>query len=198
MIDRDTRPTDPEYMEDQSKYRNVVTNKRITMKHTLSITAVALSLIFSACGGGDSDSSAAQASNQEQTPVESTSDAASVELHLESNDQMQFDKSEFRVKAGQEVTLTLVHTGSMDKAAMGHNFVLLAQGTDIAEFAVQAMSAAENGYIPDSDAIIANTELIGGGETTSVTFTAPAAGTYDFICSFPGHYGVMQGKFIVE
>ncbi|MEM6771051.1 MAG: plastocyanin/azurin family copper-binding protein, partial [Bacteroidota bacterium] len=27
---------------------------------------------------------------------------------------------------------------------------------------------------------------------------APAAGEYDFICTFPGHYGVMKGKFIVE
>ncbi|MCA9748564.1 MAG: azurin, partial [Romboutsia sp.] len=23
-------------------------------------------------------------------------------------------------------------------------------------------------------------------------------GTYDFMCSFPGHYSVMKGKFIVE
>ena len=40
--------------------------------------------------------------------------------------------------------------------------------------------------------------MIGGGQTTSITFTAPAAGTYDFICSFPGHSGLMKGKFIVE
>ncbi|MCB0632702.1 MAG: azurin, partial [Lewinella sp.] len=26
----------------------------------------------------------------------------------------------------------------------------------------------------------------------------PAPGTYDYICSFPGHYALMQGKFIVE
>ncbi|HBX64839.1 MAG TPA: azurin, partial [Balneolaceae bacterium] len=26
----------------------------------------------------------------------------------------------------------------------------------------------------------------------------PEAGTYDFICSFPGHYALMKGKFIVE
>ena len=41
-------------------------------------------------------------------------------------------------------------------------------------------------------------KLIGGGEETTVTFDAPAKGTYDFICSFPGHYALMKGKFIVE
>jgi azurin len=40
--------------------------------------------------------------------------------------------------------------------------------------------------------------MLGGGETTTIAFTAPAAGTYDYICSFPGHYGMMKGKLIVE
>ncbi|MBT8261281.1 MAG: azurin, partial [Bacteroidia bacterium] len=38
----------------------------------------------------------------------------------------------------------------------------------------------------------------GGGQSTSVTFMAPEVGTYDFICSFPGHSALMKGKFIVE
>ncbi|MEM9648872.1 MAG: azurin [Bacteroidota bacterium] len=119
-------------------------------------------------------------------------------IALSSNDLMQFDKSELRVKEGKKVTLTLRHTGEMDKMVMGHNFVLLAQGTDIGAFAAEAASARDTEYIPESDAIIAYTKLIGGGEVTTITFDAPAVGTYDFICSFPGHYGVMQGKFIVE
>ena len=46
--------------------------------------------------------------------------------------------------------------------------------------------------------VIAYTDLVGGGQTTSVEFNAPDAGTYDFLCSFPGHYAIMKGKFIVE
>ena len=52
-------------------------------------------------------------------------------------------------------------------------------------------------YLPDNGYIVA-TDLIGGGEQTTITFTAPSSGEYDFICSFPGHYGLMQGRLIVQ
>jgi azurin len=40
--------------------------------------------------------------------------------------------------------------------------------------------------------------MIGGGESTVIEFVAPEAGTYTYICSFPGHYAMMKGKLIVE
>lgn len=116
---------------------------------------------------------------------------------LTSNDQMKFDKTEIRAKAGEKIKLTLKHTGKFPKNAMGHNFVLLAKGTDVAKFATAAMDAKANDYIPAKGAL-AHTKMIGGGESTTIEFTVPAKGTYDFICSFPGHYAVMKGKFIVE
>lgn len=128
----------------------------------------------------------------------SLANASDVEIALAATDAMQFDKTELKVAAGQTVTLTLTHTGTLPKAAMGHNFVLLKSGTEVATFAITAMGAAATEYIPESDAIIAYTSLVGGGESTTVTFEAPAAGTYDYICSFPGHYALMKGKFIVE
>ena len=123
-----------------------------------------------------------------------------LELTLNANDQMQYDKKEFRVKAGQKVKLTLNHTGKMDKVAMGHNFVLLQSGIDPAFFAQAAVKATDNEYIPKSEEknIIAHTKLIGGGESTSIEFEAPEAGVYPFMCTFPAHWGVMQGKFITE
>ncbi|HET8864534.1 MAG TPA: azurin [Gracilimonas sp.] len=122
-----------------------------------------------------------------------------VEITVESNDRMQFDTSEIKVEAGQTVVLTLKHVGKLPKAAMGHNWVLLTQGTDIQEFGSAASKFANNEYIPEgTDNVIVHTKLIGGGQETTIEFTAPEAGTYDFICSFPGHYGMMKGKFIVE
>ncbi|MEM6879410.1 MAG: plastocyanin/azurin family copper-binding protein, partial [Bacteroidota bacterium] len=109
-----------------------------------------------------------------------------------------YDKSLLRVKEGQQVTLVLTHTGEMSKSLMGHNFVLLKKGTDIDRFAAEAQLAVSTDYIPESDAIIAHTEMIGGGETTRVVFDAPAKGSYDYICTFPAHYGLMRGKFLVE
>ena len=48
------------------------------------------------------------------------------------------------------------------------------------------------------DAIIVHTEMIGGGEETTIEFDAPEAGEYDFLCSFPAHYAIMRGKFVVQ
>ena len=122
-----------------------------------------------------------------------------VEVTIEGNDRMQFNLNEIKVEAGQTVVLTLKHVGKLPKAAMGHNWVLLTQGTNIQEFGAAASKAADNGYIPEgTDNVIAHTEMIGGGQETTIEFTAPEAGTYDFICSFPGHYALMKGKFIVE
>lgn len=122
-----------------------------------------------------------------------------VEVTIEGDDRMQFDKKEIRVQAGQTVKLTLVHTGNLEKNVMGHNWVLLKKGVDVAEFANKALTAAENDYVPPgSDAVITHTPLIGGGESVTIEFIAPERGTYDYICSFPGHYAAMRGKFIVE
>ncbi len=122
-----------------------------------------------------------------------------VQLSIEGNDQMKFNKNELKVKAGQTVKLTLKHTGQLSKDVMGHNFVLLKKGTDLSQFAEKATQAKSSDYVPEgTDQVIAHTKIIGGGEETTITFEAPEAGTYDFICSFPGHWVQMQGKFIVE
>ncbi|HEV7382873.1 MAG TPA: azurin [Dyadobacter sp.] len=119
---------------------------------------------------------------------------------IKGSDAMQFDLKEIKVKAGQKVKLTLTHSGKLAKAAMGHNFVLLKAGTDVASFGSKAAAARETEYIPKSEAasIIAHTKLVGGGESDTITFTAPKKGTYTYICSFPGHYALMKGTFIVE
>ncbi|MCL6217011.1 azurin [Zunongwangia pacifica] len=134
------------------------------------------------------------------TKAKASDEEKVVEVFISANDQMQFSKNEIKVEAGNVVRLTLKHTGEMNEKVMGHNFVLLTQGTDISAFGQKAMTAgAEKNYIPeDGKQVIAHTEIIGGGESTTIEFKAPKAGRYDFICSFPGHYAVMQGKFIVE
>lgn len=169
---------------------------------------LALSLV--ACGGDEkkeekkeSKVSIGSQTEQRETQSEESSDAEEgvVKLTLEGSDQMKFNKKKLKVKAGSEVELTLKHTGQMSKQAMGHNFVLLNQGVDMMAFGEKAAGAADNGYIPEDagDDVIAHTEMIGGGESSTVTFTAPEEkGEYDFICSFPGHVALMKGKFIVE
>jgi azurin len=187
------------------------------LKLTLSILGISL---FIACGGSDSNKESSseekqltskelmqqQAKAKENAPKDSKTTSTEniesnvVELTIEGNDQMQFNLDEMKVKAGSTVKLTLKHVGEMTKQQMGHNWVLLKQGTDIMEFGQKAAGAADNDYIPqgETDKVIANTKTLGGGEETTITFEAPKKGTYDFICSFPGHVALMKGKFIVE
>ena len=118
---------------------------------------------------------------------------------LTGDDFMRFNKKEIKVKAGQRVRLTLRHIGKMDINTMGHNVTILKKNVNVAVFAAKAATARENGYIPkDSPDIIVYTKLIGGGETTVIEFEAPEVGIYDFLCTFPAHYAIMRGKFIVE
>jgi len=166
------------------------------------LSALAFTVILASCGNEKPVKQEEVKITKEEVKIETPEKEEVSEekttLELSSNDQMKYDKSEMTVKAGQEVTLTLTHTGTMAKTVMGHNFVLLKQGVEIKDFAMKAMKAKDNDYIPEGDDVIAHTGVIGGGETTSVTFTAPEKGTYDYICSFPGHFGMMFGKLIVE
>lgn len=159
----------------------------------MNIRFLALSTFCIMSFGGWSFTSTAERVN----PVTSKEEVAVRTIVINSNDQMRFDLSEIRVKAGETVRLTLNHKGKLPENVMGHNFVLLSRGTDISSFSAQAMNAKANDYIP-STGVIVHTDLIGGGESSTIEFQVPQRGTYDFICSFPGHYSMMKGKFIVE
>jgi azurin len=96
-------------------------------------------------------------------------------ITISGGDDMKFDKTELKAKAGETVKLILKHVGKAPIEAMGHNVVILAQGTDFNAFANAAIDAKDNGYIPKGmeNAVIAKTDMIGGGQTTEITFTAP-------------------------
>jgi azurin len=132
---------------------------------------------------------------EETTTVQSSSMSNNVTLN--SNDQMKFDKKIIRVNSNQKVTLTLNHNGRFPASSMGHNFVLIKKDVNVNEYALRAAGARNSEYIPEGDNEIAYTKMLGGGESDTITFDAPEPGTYVFICSFPGHYQLMMGEFIV-
>lgn len=124
-------------------------------------------------------------------------------LAIEGNDLMKYNVTEFKVAADCiEVELTLKHTGKLPVQTMGHNWVL----TKTADFMPVANAGVVAGlakdYVPAGDKrVIAYTKVIGGGQSTSVKFPMSKltkGGDYTFFCSFPGHYGLMKGKFIVR
>ena len=129
--------------------------------------------------------------------------AETCELEITGNDQIQYDKAELKVSSScEKVKVTLTHVGSLPVDAMGHNWVL-SKTADAEALSQEGMAAGlDNNYLPEGDSrVIATTDMIGGGETTSVTFDLAdldKAGDYTFFCSFPGHYYSMNGKFIIE
>ncbi|MEM8528042.1 MAG: azurin [Bacteroidota bacterium] len=161
-----------------------------------SIIILFIGCLIASCNSEPKQSNNKLAPPKEQKKAPKKGEEVTIELGA--GDDMQYDTKLIKVKEGQVITVNLTHKGVMEEKMMGHNFVLLKQYTDVADFAAKATAAHENEYIPKSDNIIAYTEMIGGGESTSVTFDAPEKGVYDFICSFPGHYGLMNGKLIVQ
>jgi azurin len=121
-------------------------------------------------------------------------------VDIAGTDQMQFDKKEIVVAADcTQVEVTLKHTGKLPAQAMGHNWVL-AKTADVQPIANDGMSASvADDHIKKGDArVIAHTKLIGGGQTTSVTFPTSVlkkGEAYTFFCTFPGHVALMKGAF---
>ncbi len=123
-------------------------------------------------------------------------------IEVTANDTMQYSAKVFEVTAGEEVTLVLKNVGQLPKAAMGHNLIILKPGSNIVSFAIAAVGAAANDYVPQDEAnqaqILAQTKLLGPGEEDTIKFTLPESGVYPFVCSFPGHFALMQGTITAK
>ncbi|GAC1696541.1 MAG: azurin [Steroidobacteraceae bacterium] len=124
-------------------------------------------------------------------------------LAITGTDLMQYDKQELAV-AGDctSVELTLTHGGKLPKEAMGHNWVLV-NAADLAGVAQRGMGAGlASDYVAAGDKrVLAHTRIIGGGDSTSVTFATSLlkpAGSYSYLCTFPGHNALMHGTFTLN
>ncbi len=109
-------------------------------------------------------------------------------------EELKFDATEIRAKAGTTLKIVFENTSTI----MPHSVVVLKRADDIETVGMAAMNAAEHDYIPPSekDKMVAYTAMAAPGATVEVTFTVPPAGSYPYICTFPGHYTLMQGTLI--
>jgi azurin len=121
-------------------------------------------------------------------------------IELTVKDDMKFDKPNLTAKPGEKLKIVLKNMGTMPKMVGGHNFVLLKAGASVLKF-VEAATMSAPTYIPEAlkDQVLASTLVTGPGEVLETTFTAPAAGTYNFLCSFAGHFTLgMKGTLTVK
>jgi azurin len=117
-------------------------------------------------------------------------------------EKMSFSRPTIAVKPGERIKIQLYSFGKMPRTVMTHNWVLLALGKDPKAFAEAAALSPATGYIPMAmkSQILAQTDMVGPGETAQVVFTAPAKpGSYPFLCTFAGHFAAgMSGTLIVK
>ncbi|QEH37147.1 Auracyanin-B precursor [Aquisphaera giovannonii] len=121
---------------------------------------------------------------------------------------------EVRVKAGPNLTfLPSSLTARPDEPiklvfqnpdVVPHNWALLRPGSlarvgDLLNRIIAEADAAVRHYIPRSDDVIAYVDITDPGTEFAIYFRAPSArGRYPFVCTFPGHWMVMNGVLTVE
>lgn len=109
---------------------------------------------------------------------------------------LKFAADRLAVKTGSSVTLTLKNAAT--STSLEHNWVLVKKGSEDAVAQAGLTSGPTKDWTPPGDPnVLVGTKLVKGGQNGVVTFQAPVAGAYSFICTFPGHTGTMKGVFEV-
>lgn len=184
------------------------------MKKLLPLLLLSLTFLFGACSGGEEQKKAETADQDQELTLDiyglNQFRFAVKEPHpnVRTSDTLMADGEEYyrieeiMTKPGQTINLSLTTISSMPPAAMQHNWLMLEQNANAEEFAMASLKAKENGYVaPDmKDQVYALTGLVAGGESETVTFEAPEeTGSYEYICTFPGHFsGGMRGTLTVQ
>lgn len=112
-------------------------------------------------------------------------------------EEMKYDIEEIKLKPGETVAFVFENID-----AMQHNLLIGDIGSLATIGAAADRLAQQNGeasdYIPAIPEVLAATPLINPGETYRLVFTAPEkSGVYPYVCTFPGHWRMMNGKIIV-
>ena len=140
------------------------------------------------------DAAPTTAPTSEEKPSGGSGAAVSLEIGT-NGDALEFSQSALSADSGSQVTLTFTNNSSVNQ----HNWVLVKTGSKDEVATAGTAAGPGAGWIPPGDdRVLAATGLLDAGASEEVTFTAPAPGTYQFVCTFPGHNFSMFGDFTVK
>jgi plastocyanin len=112
---------------------------------------------------------------------------------------MQYDVKEVKVKAGEILDFSFENTDTIQ-----HNLLVVTPGK-MSEVGVAADKMGETAegkaaeFVPDLPSVIAVMGLVDPQKSGHLYMAAPQKpGTYQYVCTYPGHWRMMNGKLKVE
>ncbi len=127
----------------------------------------------------------------------SASGAKVIRLKVIKNE-MKYDLKEFSVEAGKPVEIIFENPDFMQ-----HNLVIAQIGSletvgKAADKMASDPKGAEKNYVPALPEVLFASKLVNPQQTETLRFVAPVkVGDYPFICTFPGHWSIMNGTMKV-
>jgi azurin len=191
------------------------------LRNLLLLSLITFLLGFmAACGGGETEEETAEPESQPSQAETMADDIRTIQII--GIDDMKFAVEEemegitvgqrvgmegnlllletIEAQPGEQIRIRLTTRSQLPPIAMSHNWVLMVPDANATDFVNQALQAREQDYIPPAltSQVLYHTEMVGGGETTEIVFTAPEnPGEYEYLCSFPGHYAAGMKGFLV-
>ena len=166
---------------------------------TVVMSAVLMAGPVNSTAAQEKPKPAAPAAAQEKPKPAAASGVRTVEIT--GGDDMKYSVTEIPAKAGETLRIRLTSKGTLPKIAMAHNVVVLKATAKPLDFVNAAAMARATDFIPPDmkDQVIGATGLAGPGETVEVTIKIPAAGTFTYLCTFPGHFAAgMRGTIVAK
>ena len=120
-------------------------------------------------------------------------------LEIEAGQNLTYSARVLKAKAGERVQLTFANPD-----VVPHNWVLVRPGSlssvgDLASKLIADPEAVLRHYVPKTDDVIVYTDIVPPQQTATIWFDAPKQqGRYPYLCTFPGHWMVMNGELVVE
>jgi len=120
-------------------------------------------------------------------------------ITMEAASNLAYKTPELRAKPGEKLALTFVNPD-----VVPHNWVLAKPGTlaavgTLADALIADPEAVARHYVPKTDDVVAYTDITDPGKQQTIQFTVPdVIGRYPFLCTFPGHWKLMNGVLVVE
>lgn len=125
--------------------------------------------------------------------------AGAREIRIESRENLQFSTKVLSATAGEAIKLTFTNPD-----VVPHNWALIQRGSlekigDLTNRLVGEPDAYLRHYVPESGDVICYTDVVEPSGAFSIFFNAPKEpGRYPFLCTFPGHWMVMNGELVVD